>query len=58
MLKCLFYHYPVRAWFPVYVYDEEINYRPISQTTAYISRYYIINDQVYYFNKTVDVYIW
>jgi hypothetical protein len=22
MLKCLFYHYPVRAWFPVYVYDE------------------------------------
>ena len=22
MLKCLFYHYPVRAWFPVYFYDE------------------------------------
>lgn len=22
MLKCLFYHYPVRGWFPVYVYDE------------------------------------
>ena len=22
MLKCLFFHYPVRAWFPVYVYGK------------------------------------